>query len=57
MKSQKPYLLIKRVVPVLAFFWVLSVGCLSAAAQTSSSTAELEKLKLLVGQQQRALEQ
>ena len=57
MKSQKLYLLIDRVVPVLALLWVLTASCLSAAAQTSTGTAELEKLKLVVGQQQRALEQ
>ncbi|HEY6385651.1 MAG TPA: hypothetical protein VIX91_08230 [Candidatus Acidoferrum sp.] len=57
MKNRKLYLLIERVVPVLALLWVISAGCLSATAQTSSSTAELEKLKLIVGQQQKALEQ
>jgi hypothetical protein len=57
MKSLKLYLLIEHVVPVLALSWVLFAGCLSAAAQTSSSTVELEKLTLVVGQQQRSLEQ
>jgi hypothetical protein len=57
MKSHKIRLLMKPVVPVLAVLWAPSVGCLSAMAQTSSNTVEIEKLKLIVGQQQKTLEQ
>jgi hypothetical protein len=55
--SQKLSLLMKPVVPVLTLHGVLSVGCLLATAQASSSTGEIEQLKSIVGQQQRALEQ
>jgi hypothetical protein len=47
----------KPVVSILALHWTLSVNCLLATAQASSDTAEIEQLKLIVGQQQRALEQ
>jgi hypothetical protein len=57
MKSQKLNLLIKPAVPILTLHWVLFAGCLLATAQTSSSTTEIEKLELIVAQQQRALEQ
>jgi hypothetical protein len=58
MKSQNIFFLTKKhVIRILVFFGVLLVGCLLAAAQTSSSTTEFENLKLIVGQQQRALEQ
>jgi hypothetical protein len=57
MKSLKMRLLMKPVVPILAVAWALSVGCLSAMAQTSSNMAEIENLILIVGQQQKTLEQ
>lgn len=47
----------KPVVPVLTLLWILSLGCLSLTAQTSSGTAEIDQLKLVVSEQQRALEQ
>ena len=47
----------KPVVPVLTLIWILSLGCLSLTAQTSSGTAEIDQLKLVVSEQQRALEQ
>ncbi|HEV3419449.1 MAG TPA: hypothetical protein VG075_04035, partial [Candidatus Acidoferrum sp.] len=57
MKSQKMRLLMKLIVPVVAVFWSFSVACLSAMAQNSSNSAEIENLKLIVDQQQKALEQ
>ena len=57
MKSQKMRLLMKCIVPVVAVFWSFSVACLSAMAQNSSNSAEIENLKLIVDQQQKALEQ
>lgn len=57
MKSRKLYLLTKPLVPILTLVWTLSVGCLSVTAQTSSTGAEIERLKLIVGKQQDALEQ
>ena len=57
MKSQKFWHLVKALVPVLTLSEILSVGCLSAAAQTSSNTTEIEKLKSVVDQQQKTLEQ
>src|SRR5277367_1983831 len=57
MKSQRLYLVMKPVVPILVLLWVHSVGCPALPAQTLSSTAEIEQLKLIVGEQQRALEQ
>jgi len=48
---------VKPVVPVLTLLWILSLGCLSLTAQTSSGTAEIDQLKLVVSEQQRALEQ
>jgi hypothetical protein len=57
MKSQKMRLLMKLIVPVVAVFWSFSVGCLTAMAQNSSNGAEIEKLKLIVDRQQKALEQ
>src|ERR1700675_816480 len=56
MKSQKMRLLMKCIVPVVAVFWSFSVACLSAMAQNSSDSAEIENLKLIVDQQQKALE-
>lgn len=56
MKNQKLWLLVK-VVPALILLGVLSVSCRPAVAQTLTSTAEIEKLKSIVDQQQRALEQ
>ena len=57
MKSQKMRLLMKCIVPVVAVFWSFSVACLSAIAQNSSNTPEIENLKLIVDQQQKVLEQ
>jgi hypothetical protein len=57
MKSQKMRLVMKLIVPVVAVFWSFSVACLSAMAQNSSNSAEIENLKLIVDQQQKALEQ
>ena len=57
MKSQKRWHLVKAVVPALTLIEILSVGCLSAAAQTSASAADFEKLKSVVDQQQKMLEQ
>ena len=57
MKSQKMRLRMKLIVPVVAVFWSFSVVCLSAMAQNSSNGAEIEKLKLIVDRQQKALEQ
>jgi hypothetical protein len=47
----------KPLVSVLALLWVLSAGCLSVMAQASNSTADIEQLKLILSQQQKALEQ
>ena len=57
MKSQKMCLLMKFIVPVVAVFGSFSVACLSAMAQNSSNSPEIENLKLIVDQQQKALEQ
>lgn len=57
MKSRKLFLLIKKPVIRIAICFVPLIGCVLATAQTSSSTAEIENLKLIVGRQQRALEQ
>ena len=57
MKNQKLCLLMKRMVPVFGLFGVISASCLSALAQNSSSTEDIEKLKSIVGQQQKTLEQ
>jgi len=57
MKSQKMRLLIKLIVSVVAVFWSFSAACISAMAQNSSSSPEIENLKLIVDQQQKALEQ
>ena len=57
MKSQKMRLFMKFIVPVVAVFWSFSVACLSAMAQNSSNSPEIENLKLIVDQQQKALEQ
>jgi hypothetical protein len=46
----------KPVVP-LALLWVLSAGGLSLTAQTPNSTADIEQLRSIVGEQQRTLEQ
>src|SRR5271170_791058 len=57
MKSQRLYLVMKSVVPILVLFVVHSVACTVLPAQTLSSSAEIEELKLIVGEQQRTLEQ
>lgn len=57
MKNQKLWLPVKAAVPALILLGVLSVSCRSAMAQTSTSMAEIEKLKSIVDQQQRVLEQ
>ena len=57
MKSQKFWHFVKALVPVLTLSEILSLGCLSATAQTSSSTAEIEELKSVVDRQQKMLEQ
>src|SRR5580700_4363446 len=57
MKSQKMRLLVKCIVPVVAVFWSFSLACLSVMAQNSSNSPEIENLKLIVDQQQKALEQ
>ena len=57
MKSQKARLLMKLIVPVVTVFWSFSVTCPSAMAQNSNNSAEIENLKLIVDQQQKALEQ
>ena len=57
MKSQTLRFLIKLFVSVVAVFWSFSAGCLSAMAQNSSNSPEIENLKLIVDQQQKALEQ
>jgi hypothetical protein len=46
----------KPIVP-LALLWVLSAGGLSLTAQTLNSTADIELLRSIVGEQQRTLEQ
>jgi len=46
----------KPIVP-LALLWVLSAGGLSLTAQTPNSTADIEQLRSIVGEQQRTLEQ
>ena len=57
MKDQKIRLLTKIIVPAVAVFGSLSVACLSAMAQNSSNSTEIENLKLIVDRQQKALEQ
>jgi uncharacterized coiled-coil protein SlyX len=47
----------KLIVPVVAAFWSFSVACQSAMAQNSNNSAEIENLKSIVDQQQKALEQ
>lgn len=47
----------KRMAPMVTLFVVLFASFLSAMAQTSSSTEEIERLKSIVGQQQKMLEQ
>ena len=42
---------------ILTALGIFSIGCQSALAQTSTSTVEIEKLKAIVGQQQKTLEQ
>ena len=56
MKNQKPWLPVKAAVRLI-LLGVLSVSCRSATAQTSTSMAEIEKLKSIVDEQQRALEE
>jgi hypothetical protein len=51
------FFLMKRMAPVVTLFVVLFASFLSGMAQTSSSTDEIEKLKSIVGQQQKMLEQ
>ena len=57
MKNQKLCILMKRMVPVFGLFGVISASCLSATAQDSSRTEDIDKLKSIVGQQQKTLEQ
>lgn len=56
MKNQKLWLCVK-VVPALTLLGILSVSCRSVMAQTSTGMAEIEKLKSILDQQQKALEQ
>lgn len=57
MQTQNLCLFAKRVVSVAILFGVLCSGWISAMAQVSTSTEEIEQLKSLIGQQQKTLEQ
>ena len=57
MKTQKLCLIAKRVAPIAILLGISCGGWISAMAQVSSSTEEIEKLKSLTGQQQTTLEQ
>jgi len=51
------WLAVKAVVVTLILLGMLSVNCRLAVAQNSTSMTEIEKLKSIVGQQQKVLEQ
>jgi hypothetical protein len=57
MKNQKLWQVASTVVPALTFLGILSFGCQSSRAQTSGSTTEIEKLRLVVDRQQEMLDQ